>query len=84
MLLDWLRRTAAPSADLSACTEPHTALVQLLLAARVHLAAPPADSVLADCLAAHLPAAPPDIGAGRAPRRRAPRKSSPSRSQSPS
>ncbi len=60
-LLEWLRRTAKPSADLRACDAPHTALVQLLLAARVNLAAAPPDPMLAACLGAHLPlAAAPD------------------------
>jgi len=54
-LLEWLRRTPEPAADLRACEAPHTALVQLLLAARVRLAAAPADPILAACLAAHFP-----------------------------
>jgi hypothetical protein len=51
-LLEWLRRTPSPAADLSACDDLHMALAQLLLAARVHLCAPPPDSVLAACLGA--------------------------------
>ena len=53
-LLEWLRRTPAPAADLRAVGEPHTALVQLLLAARVQMIAPPNDPVFAACLDAHL------------------------------
>ena len=49
-LLEWLRCTPAPAADLSACDDLHTALAQLLLAARVRLRAPPLDAVLASCL----------------------------------
>jgi hypothetical protein len=51
-LLEWLRRTPAPAADLSACSDLHMALAQLLLAARVRLCAPPPDAVLAACLGA--------------------------------
>ena len=54
-LLEWLRRTSEPAANLRACEAPHTALVQLLLAAKVRLAAAPADPILAACLEAHLP-----------------------------
>lgn len=70
-LLEWLRRTPAPAADLRAVGEPHTALVQLLLAARVRVAAPPADPILAACLGAHLTRAgePEPVPAGRASRR---------------
>lgn len=49
-LLDWLRRTRAPAADLSACQGLHTALAQLLLAAGVHVLAWPPDPLLAACL----------------------------------
>jgi hypothetical protein len=49
-LLDWLRRTPDPGADLGACSGLHTALAQLLLAARARLVAPPADPLLAGCL----------------------------------
>jgi hypothetical protein len=58
-LLDWLRRTPDAEADLSSCTDLHTALAQLLFAGRVRLAAPPNDVVLAGCLhAAGLAPAP--------------------------
>lgn len=50
-LLEWLRRTPAPAADLHSCDDLHTALVQLLLAARVRLVTPPRDPFLAACLA---------------------------------
>jgi hypothetical protein len=53
-LLEWLRRAPLAVADLGACDAPHTALVQLLLAGKVRLAAPPSDPVLAACLTAHL------------------------------
>jgi hypothetical protein len=46
-LLAWLRQTPDATADLGGCGEVHTALVQLLLAARVPVAVPPADGVLA-------------------------------------
>ncbi|MFP5516205.1 MAG: hypothetical protein ACLGJC_24380 [Alphaproteobacteria bacterium] len=46
-LAEWLETAAAPRVDLSACTELHTALLQLLLAARPALAAAPADAFLA-------------------------------------
>lgn len=50
-LLQWLRETPDPSADLAACDDLHTALLQLLLAARVRIAAPPPDPWLAGVLA---------------------------------
>ncbi len=46
-LAEWLEAAAAPRVDLSACTELHTALLQLLLAARPALAAAPEDAFLA-------------------------------------
>jgi hypothetical protein len=49
-LLEWLRRTPEPEADLAGCTDLHTALAQLLLAARARIVAPPADRMLASCL----------------------------------
>jgi hypothetical protein len=52
LLLEWLRRTHQPAADLSACREIHSALFQLLLAGRVQLVAPPGDTILAECLSA--------------------------------
>jgi len=55
-LLDWLRATPAPRADLSGCMTLHTALLQLLLAGGVAIAAPPADPLLMQCLAQSLPA----------------------------
>jgi two-component system chemotaxis response regulator CheY len=73
---------ADPEADLGACEHLHTALAQLLLAARVRLAARPYDRVLATCLgaavalppvlmaplAAEEPLAPPSDRAARRPR----------------
>lgn len=72
-LLEWLRRTPRPSADLGACTELHTALAQLLLAARVRLVVPPVDRLLADCLDIDEPPAvmPTEVKLSRKPRRRA-------------
>jgi hypothetical protein len=61
-LLDWLRCTAEPTADLGACQDLHTALAQLLLAARVRLTSPPTDNLLADCLAVPFPAHVADAG----------------------
>jgi hypothetical protein len=62
-LLEWLRATPDAAADLGTCESLHTALAQLLMAARVGLAPPPPDAVLANCLLAagcslHLPNAP--------------------------
>jgi hypothetical protein len=51
-LLEWLRTTSQPAADLGTCDALHTALVQLLIVARVHITAPPPDAVLAACLRA--------------------------------
>lgn len=48
-LLEWLRATPGAVADLGECEALHTALVQLLLAARVVLTRPPADPLLAAC-----------------------------------
>jgi len=57
-LLEWLRRTPEPKADLGACVDLHTALAQLLLVAAVRVATPPPDRFLAACLgAAALPRA---------------------------
>jgi hypothetical protein len=53
-LLEWLRRVESPAADLSGCSDVHTALVQLLLAARVAIIAPPEDPVFGASLQAHL------------------------------
>lgn len=46
-LLEFLKGGDAREVDLSACTYLHTALLQLLLAARPAMAAPPADPCLA-------------------------------------
>jgi hypothetical protein len=46
-LLEFLKGSAMPEVDLLACTHLHTALLQLLLAARPRLASPPADPALA-------------------------------------
>jgi hypothetical protein len=49
--LEWLRRTYDPAVDLRSCTDPHTALMQLLLGARVRIVQLPSDPMLAGCLA---------------------------------
>jgi hypothetical protein len=45
-LLEFLKGSDAPEVDLSTCTYLHTALLQLLLAARPGMAAPPTDPAL--------------------------------------
>ena len=51
---------AAPGAtvDWRTCTAAHTAVVQILLAAKPILRGPPGDEFLRKCIAAHLEAAP--------------------------
>ena len=46
-LAEWLEATAVPRVDLSACTELHTALLQLRMAARPVVDAGPEDAFLA-------------------------------------
>ena len=55
-LLEWLRRTYQPAADLRGCTDLHTALMQLLLGATPRIEAFPSDPLLAGPLAG-LPSA---------------------------
>lgn len=43
---EWLGRHKAPRIDLSACTHLHTAVLQVLMAARPQLAAAPEDPFL--------------------------------------
>ena len=45
-LAAWLRTTTGPLADLAACAHLHTAALQALMAARVKVAAAPADDFL--------------------------------------
>ena len=45
-LAEWLEATAAPRVDLSACTELHTALLQLLMAARPVVVTGPEEAFL--------------------------------------
>lgn len=45
-LAEWLEGTEAPRIDLASCTALHTALLQVLLAARPALAAEPEDAFL--------------------------------------
>lgn len=52
-LLDWLRRTYEPVADLRGCTDLHSALLQLLLATGLPMTQPPPDKFLAGLLAAN-------------------------------
>jgi hypothetical protein len=54
---EWLGGVKAPRVDLSACTHLHTALFQVLLAARPKLSAPPQDPFLARWVAPLLAAA---------------------------
>ncbi|HEY0836751.1 MAG TPA: hypothetical protein VGE72_22765 [Azospirillum sp.] len=53
-LNDWLLAEPSPSVDLTRCTGLHTALFQLLLAARPALAAAPEDPFLARWVAPPL------------------------------
>jgi hypothetical protein len=45
-LVDWLCRVERPTADLSACTNLHAAILQTLLAYQPVIAAPPTDPFL--------------------------------------
>jgi len=63
-LLEWLRRTPEPKADLGGCVDLHTALAQLLMVARVRVAPPPADGFLAACLGGNAAAPAPSGAAG--------------------
>jgi hypothetical protein len=49
--VEWLRRTYEPVADLAACTDLHSALMQVLLATRLPVSQLPADAFLAGLLA---------------------------------
>jgi hypothetical protein len=51
-LLDWLRRTPGGAVDLGGCPDLHTALAQVLLAARPRMLVAPPDPLLAACLGA--------------------------------
>ncbi|MBP2297406.1 hypothetical protein [Azospirillum picis] len=55
---EWLEATVPARVDLSACTELHTALLQLLLVARPAVAATAADPFLARWVAPLLEAPP--------------------------
>jgi hypothetical protein len=46
-LLEWLRGRKAPKLDLKACEHLHTSVLQVLLALRPRLVAPPAEPFLA-------------------------------------
>ena len=48
--LEWLRRTFEPVADLKGCTDLHTALIQLLVGAKLRIAHLPSDALLAGLL----------------------------------
>lgn len=58
-LAEWLEATAAARIDLSACTELHTALLQLLMTARPTVVAGPEDAFLAGWVGPALGAAVP-------------------------
>ena len=62
-LLEFLKGIDAPEVDLSACTYLHTALLQLLLAARPGMAAQPTDPALARWVAPLLTQAGDETGA---------------------
>lgn len=64
--LDWVRSDPRPRVDLSPGASPHAALLQVLLAARPDLAAPPDDPFLAAILA-DLPVSPGRDGSAAAP-----------------
>ena len=55
-LLEQLAAAPPPGIDLSACTHLHTALVQVLVACRPRILAPPEDAFLARWLMPLLPA----------------------------
>jgi hypothetical protein len=58
---EWLLAHKTARIDLSACTHLHTSLLQLLLAVRPKLAAPPADAFLAAWVAPLLQAREPGV-----------------------
>lgn len=66
--LEWLRATPAPAIDLAACTLLHTALAQLIMAARPRVLAPLPDVLMATCLG--LSPTPPASARKRRPARR--------------
>ena len=49
-LAQWLQKQAAPAVHLGKCEHVHGAVLQVLLAVRPRLAAPPADLLLAGVL----------------------------------
>jgi hypothetical protein len=53
-LLDWLRKHPKGKVNLAACTHLHTALLQVLLAARIPVAAWPDDQGLKSWLTAAI------------------------------
>ncbi|WP_042695107.1 hypothetical protein [Azospirillum sp. B506] len=67
-LAEWLEATAAPRVDLSACTDLHTALLQLLIAAKPAVTAGPEEAFLArwvgPALGCGIPLSPPGRGPG--------------------
>ena len=50
-LLEWLRHTYEPVADLKSCTGLHTALIQLLVGTKLRISHLPVDALLAGLLA---------------------------------
>jgi hypothetical protein len=51
--LEWLRRTYDPVVDLKSCTDLHTALMQLLVGAKLRIVQFPPDALLAGLLTDH-------------------------------
>lgn len=56
-LTQWLRQQADPAVHMGKCDHVHGAVLQVLLALKPRLSAPPADPWLAAVLATELPAA---------------------------
>ena len=55
-MLDWLRQAVEPAVDMAGLAAAHSAVVQLLFATAPRIIAMPTDPLLADALAAGLPA----------------------------
>ena len=68
-LLDWLREHPKGKVNLKACRALHTAVLQILLAARPGVSVPPADAALARWLPCHLNSKAPSWRAGGSHRR---------------
>ena len=57
-LTQWLQLQAVPAVHLGKCTHLHGAVLQVLLALKPKLCAPPADALLADVLSSSLSSSP--------------------------